>query len=409
MIDPPRELDTAALTDIDLVVISHHHSDHFNLTDLAMIPGATEHTFVIPDDVIMEATLLDWGASRVVRLSHGQCIEARDMRLTATPSDVPFAEMGILFQQGELQLLNLVDTVFHPRLAELITLCKDGPDVVLAPFQAGGYMSFLPLRLGGPPPGLLPAIESWSREYLEELTADLLQLQPRLAVAFADGLAYEDAGINARHFPLPDSVFISRLAASGINACSARPGVLLEVSKDHSPHVAEATHKLVCPSLARAAQRCFDPTVPISDTPLSWYDLPSGGRGNSPREDWRCIVENHLAAKLLSLMSFPKAEHMREVLSAWYLEMLDAGKRVLLTAEWPLKGVPAIRYYNALPASRTYGIVCHGVDLAQVVLGHLPLDAITLGGLFRYRSPQDDGELEKLRGRVLRPLEWLFG
>lgn len=68
-----------------------------------------------------------------------------------------------------------------------------------------------------------------------------------------------------------------------------------------------------------------------------------------------------------------------------------------------------MRIAEVPPTSRPYGIVCHGADLAQVALNRLHLEAITLGGLFRYRSPQADGELERLRGRALRPLDWLFG
>ena len=43
------------------------------------------------------------------------------------------------------------------------------PHLVLAPLQAGGYMSLLPLCVGGPPDRLVDAIERWSEEYTEEL------------------------------------------------------------------------------------------------------------------------------------------------------------------------------------------------------------------------------------------------
>lgn len=409
VIDPPRKLNIGALTDLNLIVISHHHSDHFSLADLSLIPDACRHHFVIPDDPFMEAALLEWGADRVTRLVPGQSIETNDLRLTATPSDVPFPEMGILFKQGDLRLLNLVDTVFHSHIGEVAALCGAGPDVLLAPFQAGGYMSFLPLREGGFPAGLVRAIETWSAEYLEELTADIAQLGPRLTIAFADGLAYEDAGINARHFPLPDSAFVDRLEAVGITACSARPGLVVGIAEGLDPRIGQAATAFVRVSLQRAARRQFDPAVPLNDRPLSWHDLPLGGCGVAPRADWRAIVRERMTARLGHLRAQPNAENMRQTLVAWHIELLDPECRIVLFCDWPEEGVPEIRDADIPPEERPYGIVCHGTDLALLTLGHLDLEAITLGGLFRYRSPQEDRELELLRGRVLRPLDWLFG
>lgn len=409
IIDPPRELNVAALNELDIVIISHHHSDHYNLNDLGMIPDAVRQHFVIPDDEVMEAALMRWGAHRVTRLSHGQCIETGDLRLTATRSEVPFSEMGILFQQGDLRLLNLVDTVFHPHMRELAELCGGTLDMVLAPFQAGGYMSFLPLREGGFPSGLVPAIEAWSAEYLEELAADITQLHPRFAAAFADGLAYEDAGINARHFPLPDSLFIKRLATMGIAGCSARPGLVVEINEGSEPKTCQAAETLVRVFPERAARRRFDPSVPLSDRPLSWHELPLGGREATPLLDWLPILSERMAARLDHLRAQPNAESVRQTLAEWHLELLDPASPAILFCDWPEDGAPFVRKVAAWPTSRPYGIVCHGADLSLVALGELNLETITLGGLFRYRSPKEDHELERLRGRALRPLDWLFG
>ncbi|HEX8313058.1 MAG TPA: MBL fold metallo-hydrolase [Chthoniobacteraceae bacterium] len=408
VIDPPREIRLNALVDLDLVVISHHHSDHFNLADLALIPRAAEHHFVIPDDDGVEATLRRWGARRVTRLLPGQSIEAADLRLTATRSEVPFPEIGILFQQGELRLLNLVDTVFHPHIPELLALCGSGPNVVLAPFQAGGYMSFLPLREEGFPPGLEPAIQAWASEALEELATDLQQLQPKLVVAFADGLAYTDAGINARHFPLPDSAFADRLAASDIRACSARPGLVLQISEGCEPRMEDAPETLVHVAPQRAANRRFDPAVPLSVHPLSWHDLPLGGRDEPRCGNWLTIVRERMEVSLARLREQPKAETIRQVLSSWHLELLAPETRAVIFCDWPENGTPSVHCTDSPPPERSYGIVCHGADLARVALRDLHLEVITLGGLFRYRSPEEDGELERLRGRALRPLDWLF-
>ena len=124
--------------------------------------------------------------------------------------------------------------------------------------------------------------------------------------------------------------------------------------------------------------------------------------------DWLPILSEKMAVRLDRLHTQPNAESVRQTLAAWHLELLDPASPTILFCDWPEGGAPSVRIATARPASRPYGIVCHGADLARVALGELNLETITLGGLFRYRSPQEDSELEQLRGRALRPLDWLF-
>lgn len=411
VIDPPRTIDVSKLTALDLVVVSHHHSDHYNLNDLARIPNVHAQHFVIPNDARMHYTLTKWGVRKITALRSGESIQVKDLKLTATPSDVPFDEMGILFEQGETRLLNLVDTVFHPLLPDVAKIVGRAPNLILAPFQAGGYMSFLPLREGGLPPGLITTIEMWSKEYLEELTTDLAALQPQMVVAFADGLAYIDQGINARHFPMPDSAFVDRLQELNISACPAKPGLVLEVDgKSAWAARVPSDPSLIQVYHSQGADRTFDSNVPMTDRPLSWYELPHGGMGTTIDPDWFRLLENEMTVRLTRLNDSEDRGRMQQTLLDWHLELiLPSEERLLLRVCWSGNGTGAWRKLKPDEGRGNYGILCHGPDLAQIALGRLDMEALTLGGLFRYRSPDEDSELERLRGRTLKPLEWIFG
>jgi len=134
-----------------------------------------------------------------------------------------------------------------------------------------------------------------------------------------------------------------------------------------------------------------------------------GGYGQSAPGDWVRMLRDHISDRLSQFNTRPHADEMRRTLNAWHLELLGRPEHVVFYFEWPENGVPALKHSAMPPEERGYGIICHGPDLVQVAKGTLNLEAISLGGLFRYRSPESDGKLEQLRGRVLRPLDWLFG
>jgi hypothetical protein len=315
--------------------------------------------------------------------------------------------MGVLFEHNGVRILNLVDTVFHPLMAELSKIVGPAPDVILAPFQAGGYMCFLPLREGAPPRGLLPAIRAWSHEYLEELVNNIERLQPRLVVAFADGLAYFEKGINARHFPLPDSDFIEKLRLRKIEACSGRPGLTIHAN-NAIVKISEAASSLVEVFHAAGACRTFNIEVPLSVRPLSWYELPHGGLGRAIDPDWLVPLRRCMDDALLRFVDHRDRESMRRTLQDWHIEILNGDESHRFCCVWVENEVPIWSKMGFDAENTKYGVVCHGPDLGQVALGNLNLEAITLGGLFLYRSPEKDGDLERLRSKTILPLSWIF-
>ena len=210
IIFPGRTLFLENLYPLDAVLISHHHSDHFSLSDLEMISGIRSQRILAPKESTVIDELQKFGCSNVEGIEVGQSVSIRDITLTATPSAVDFPEVGFLFQSDGASVLNLVDSQIHGVIDQFKDILDSPPGLLLAPFQSGGYMSFLPLRVGSPPTGLVDAIEEWAKQYTEELVEDLLLLDPQYIVPFADGLIYKEKEINSWHFPLSDEFFCKR-------------------------------------------------------------------------------------------------------------------------------------------------------------------------------------------------------
>lgn len=403
-IDPPRELNRPAITaDLDAVIVSHHHSDHFSPVDLALIPQLDRVPVLIPDDTRLETQFRKLGATDIRRMQVWESVTIGGVTVTATPSAVDFPEIGMAFRGGDELLLNLVDSVFHA-YAEEIRDRLGRPDLALAPFQAGGYMSYLPLRSGGPPSGLVDAIRNWSEEELAGLVHALRVLEPRHVASFADGICYTDKSINAWHFPLPEQRFLESVSSSGVPVSTARPGVQFRFLNGQVI-VAENQTNLVR-LRGQPADRKFSPGDVIPDIPISWWES----------------ADPRLAAKLEPI-PFPTAvEIIRDGLVRCYQRIvglldydfvgrLNAWELVLLHPEKNPRESLAISFddagsvLSAPEPTRPYGIVCHAGDLALVVGGSLPLEALVLGGHFRYRSPALDVDLESLRHRTIKVLE----
>jgi hypothetical protein len=208
----------------------------------------------------------------------GEPFVIEGLSVVPTPSAVPFVEVGFLFREGESAVLNLVDTAIHRVMDRLLALLPDRLDLVLAPFQSGGYMFFHPLRVGGPPDGLDESIRSWADRYADQLADDILRLRPAHVIPFADGLLYADGGMNAWHFPLPDEAFIERMARRGVPGTPCRPGLRFRVRRS-GLEVGPEDEGLVALSPSLPPSRLFAPAVRLNDVSMSCSDWNPALRG----------------------------------------------------------------------------------------------------------------------------------
>ena len=122
----------------------------------------------------------------------------------------------------------------------LLALLPERIDLILAPFQSGGYMFFHPLRVSGPPEGLDEAIRSWAETYTEQLVEDVVRLHCRSCGALRGRAGSTSIrAMNAWHFPLADEAFLERMARRGIPGTRCRPGLCFRVEASKVEAVSE--------------------------------------------------------------------------------------------------------------------------------------------------------------------------
>lgn len=407
---PQRTVRLDRLPSLDAVLISHHHSDHFALPDLGLIPGIREQRILVPDGSEVVDALRRFGCVRVEPLHVGQPVVIGDVTVIPTPSSVDFPEVGFLFRAGDASALNLVDTQIHGVIDQLLTILGGPVQMALAPFQAGGYMSLLPLRVGGPPSGLIEAIARWSDEYTREIVEDLSLVRPGRVVPFADGLVYRDEGINAWHFPLPDEIFLEDMASHGVPGFACSPGAVFSVSSA-GVEAKAGTSELVAAEPRWEGSRSFNPNVRLNDVPMSCADWNPALRGEATVTwaDLCATLSDRVAANVFRYSRVAPVSPQADYLLNWFLELCDRpGGMSYLYVERGGEGF-RVRMEEERPKFREYGLRLHGQDLLHLLEGRILLEHITLGGAFRYHSPLVVDDLERIRGRVFDPLYTILG
>lgn len=416
LIYPAREILIDRLPQLDAILISHHHSDHFCLSDLKRVPGFGEVPVYSPQGSPVLDELRRHGYKKLFPVRVGESFSVGTLSVVPTPSDVQFVEVGFLFRDGEAAALNLVDTAIHGVLDELIALLPERLNLVLAPFQSGGYMFFHPLRVGGPPDGLAEAIRCWAESYADRLADDIMRLRPAHVTPFADGLLYVDAAINAWHFPLPDEAFLNRMALRGVPGTPCRPGLRFRLQRSRL-EVDTESEGLIALTPSPQPSRRFDPAVRLNDVPMSCSDWNSSLRGLVPDPTSPANLTT-LVARLernveTFLSHFPDAnEHQEEVglLHDWFLELCDRPDEPVFFVPLVLpSGQASIMRTPERPDGRKYGVRLHASDIHHFLDGRIQYEDIILGGAFRYHSPQRVDNLQRLRRYVIGPLDAMLG
>lgn len=404
LIDPTRRISLDRLGPIDAVAITHHHSDHFNPHELAKLPTLRDKPFLVPAGSIVARHLRKLGYHDVTEIRAGECRRFAGLEITATPSNAPFPEIGFLFQRNGGVVLNLADTIIDGVIDQLRELVHR-PGLILAPFQAGGYMSLLPLRIDGPPQGLVEAIVKWSTEYLEQLTEHLATLAPLLVVPFADGIRYRDDAINHWHFPLPDEAFINALGEHDIATAVAVPGSRFRVEREQVRRVAAPAGLVEVSGMA--ADRRFDPSCRLADEPAPCPGIDRKRTPPAPDSAAHQLLSTNLRRTLADKADSVERDRLLQACAEWQLDLCDIGFGARYWRIDVNTDPPTVRPQVPDDSDPAYGIRAHWCDLARVLAGEMPLEHVELSGAFRYMSPARV-ELEAVRHRALGPLRLLF-
>jgi hypothetical protein len=194
----------AARRACDVIILSHHHRDHFSVRSLNRL-DRTCPVFYPDGDELVRDSLARLGFVDTHAVKIGEKVEIADLEWFPTPSQVGFPEMGMLFRSQEgLTAWNTVDTIFDDRA---IALVRDigAVDLLLAAymplfedFHRAGFDSS---------PSSTRFAESYGRDIRH-----VLDIHPRCVVPGSCGFRHALAEwANDHGFPITERQFLDDL------------------------------------------------------------------------------------------------------------------------------------------------------------------------------------------------------
>jgi L-ascorbate metabolism protein UlaG (beta-lactamase superfamily) len=189
---PARRVRIGRLPQIDAIVLSHSHRDHYDLASLSVL-DRTIPVFCPADNRILYG-LRRLGFSEVIVVGDWSILRMRGVALLWTPSTYRVPELGLAIAFNRRTLWNLVDTHVERSWARRVMaeLGVDRIDVLLAPCQQ--------LIETDSVESIHPAVP---RASTTRAMAVIRETRPRIIVPFADGHFCSNAAawMNRHKFP----------------------------------------------------------------------------------------------------------------------------------------------------------------------------------------------------------------
>ncbi|MBI3079286.1 MAG: MBL fold metallo-hydrolase [Deltaproteobacteria bacterium] len=250
---PAREVDLKQLPEIDYLILSHRHPDHFDIPSVARLPRSC--TVLCPRDAQILYALERLGFTRVRPIEPMRPLPSFATQLYATRSeDVAVPEFGMIFADASGTVWNQVDTVLsfetiREALARFPTI-----DLLLARYASQNFEFFESRATTFP-----------HEEHQRNLETVLL-IRARAVVPGSAGFRFcaEHAWLNRYLFPVSRERFaddLRRLAPS-IEVVFLNPGDVVEI--DGGSVTVQGGASPFCRTLQVDTDAIrFDPTAPI--------------------------------------------------------------------------------------------------------------------------------------------------
>jgi len=132
-VHPSRRVHVPELADVDVVVVSHRHIDHFDVRSLCSLPKTA--AVLCPRDPLIVKTLEAIGFGKVRVVEDWDRVRCGDTTIVATPSRNPVPEHGFVVSDGRHTIWNQVDTQVAPETTTEINRTYGRLDVLIAPWQ----------------------------------------------------------------------------------------------------------------------------------------------------------------------------------------------------------------------------------------------------------------------------------
>jgi len=217
--EPPAIIDPAFAARCDALILSHAHGDHFSVASLVHLPRGMPVFYPAGDDLIATA-LARLGFAGATPVTPGESRRVGPLTCTFTRSEVPFPEMGVLFEHDGQSLWNCVDSILGDAAFATVARRTKRLDAMLVAYQTLVEEPLWRDALGSGFP---------YDEYRNSLAA-VRRAAPRCAMPSACGYRYADAALNARGFPVTEDEFLADLAvfAPEVSGVRLPPGTALD-------------------------------------------------------------------------------------------------------------------------------------------------------------------------------------
>ncbi len=130
---PKREVILDRLPEFDTLVISHQHTDHFDIRSLAYLPKHVD--VLIPRDKCLESCLRKLGYQQIYFLGDWTEVRIGSTRLLTTRSENRVPEFGMVFADNDGVFWNQVDSVVSPETVGKVKSRYPQIDFLLAGWQ----------------------------------------------------------------------------------------------------------------------------------------------------------------------------------------------------------------------------------------------------------------------------------
>jgi L-ascorbate metabolism protein UlaG (beta-lactamase superfamily) len=294
---------------VDAVVLSHEHPDHFSIASLDWLDRSC-HLYYPHGAELIAMCVERLGFERSTAVRPWEEIDLGGLTLIPTPSQVPFPEIGALFQAEGKVVFNMVDTFTHAGIAQRILERVGGVDLLLARHSPTIESANSVDALGA----------SFPADSYVSMLQNVVELAPRCVIPTAHGYIYgpDAAWLNQRAFPMTQDQFLRdvRSLRPEIVTRLLAPGDAIEVGEDFEtlpawlPYVERLDDALCPPDLWRP-----DLGVP-----------PLEDRGPGETESLRQVVARYLEGPFLAGSEAPAQEawraRMRRLGLVWRLRVV---------------------------------------------------------------------------------------
>ena len=221
--DPSFRIDQSAVRELcNLIVLSHHHGDHFCPRSLNLLRRSCP--VVYPRGAhLLERSLRRLGFELLFPLDTGARLEVGGLKLTATGSLVSFPEMGIVFQADARVFWNPVDSIIDESIIGAARAAAGRPDVLFANYQPLIEGELQEDALGAPFPFTTYG------DYLRQVWT----IRPRCVVPGSFGAGYTEEWLNQRGIPMTAAQFMEDLAQiePELRSLQLSPGDVLDLGE----------------------------------------------------------------------------------------------------------------------------------------------------------------------------------